>query len=149
MKALLVASSGGHLQQLVWMRPWWSAHERTWVTFDTPDAAGMLAGEQVVHAWHPTNRSARNLVRNTLLARRVLSRFRPDVVVSTGAAVAVPFFALAAAHGARTVFVEPYDRIDGPSLTGRLVAPLTDLIVLQRREQLAFHPRGVWLGAVR
>lgn len=149
MKILLVASAGGHLQQLVWLAPWWSAHARTWVTFDTPDARGMLVGERIVFAHHPTNRSLPNLARNLRLARRVLRDERPDVIVSTGAGVAVPFFALARLAGARSVFLEPYDRVDGPSLTGRLVAPLADLVVLQRSEQRVFHPAGVWLGPVR
>lgn len=149
MKALLVASAGGHLQQLVWLSPWWSGLDRSWVTFDTPDARGMLAGERIVFAHHPTNRNVRNLARNFVLARQVLRDERPDVIVSTGAGVAVPFFVVAKARGVRTVFLEPYDRVDGPSLTGRLVAPIADLIVLQRREQLAFHPSGVLVGPVR
>lgn len=149
MRVLLVASAGGHLQQLVWLRPWWEAHERRWVTFDTVEARGWLAGEDVDWAWHPTNRSPRNLARNTWLAARVLRRYRPALIVSTGAAVAVPFFALAGRFGAKTVFVEPYDRVDGPSLTARLVRPFADRIVLQRPEQQRFHPRGVLLGPVR
>lgn len=149
MKALLVASPGGHLQQLVWMRPWWELHDRVWVTADVPDARAMLAGERIVFAAHPTNRSVRALARNLVLARRVLAEERPDVVVSTGAGVAVPFLWLARRHGARGVFVEPYDRVDGPSLSARLVAPFVDAMVLQREEQRAFHPRGVVLGPVR
>ena len=149
MKVLLVASAGGHLQQLVWLAPWWREHERSWVTFDTPDARGMLSGERIAFAFHPTNRSLRNLARNAVLARRILRDERPDLIVSTGAGVAVPFFALGRALGAKTVFLEPYDRVDGPSLTGRLVAPIADLVVLQRREQLRFHPAGVLLGPVR
>lgn len=149
MKVLLVASAGGHLQQLVWLAPWWTLHARSWVTFDTPDARGMLVGEQIAFAYHPTNRSVRNLARNLRLARRVLARERPDVIVSTGAGVALPFFLLARAFGARTVFLEPYDRVDGPSLTGRLVSPFADLVVLQRQEQRAFHPNGVMSGPVR
>jgi UDP-N-acetylglucosamine:LPS N-acetylglucosamine transferase len=147
-RALLVASAGGHLQQLIWMAPWWRQHDRLWVTFDTLDARGMLAGERIVFAAHPTNRSVGNAVRNLRLARRVLAEERPDVVVSTGAGVAVPFLLAARVAGVATVFVEPFDRVDGPSLTGRLVAPMVDCVVLQRREQLAFHPRGVLLGPV-
>ena len=84
-----------------------------------------------------------------VLAARVVAEERPDVVVSTGAAVAVPFLAAGRAQGAATVFVEPYDRVDGPSLTGRLVAGFVDCVVLQRPEQRAFHPAGVLLGPVR
>lgn len=149
MRVLLVSSSGGHLQPLVWMRPWWSRHERAWVTFDTPDALAWLADERVWWAHHPTNRSARNLLRNGALAWRVLREWRPQVIVSTGAAVAAPFFALARRFGAKTVFVEAYERVDGPSLTGRLVRPLADRVVLQRPEQRRFYPEGVLLGPVR
>ena len=38
---LLVCSSGGHLAQLVKLRPWWEQHDRTWVCFDTTDARGL------------------------------------------------------------------------------------------------------------
>jgi hypothetical protein len=147
-KALLVASSGGHLAQLWWMRPWWSRHERVWVTFDRPDARARLEGERVVWAHHPTNRDLPNLARNLRLAARVLRRERPDLVVSTGAGVGVPFLWLARAHGARSVFVEVFDRVDAPSLTGRLVGPVVDVIVLQREAQRAIYPRGVVLGPV-
>lgn len=149
MKLLLVASSGGHLRQLFWMRPFWEAHERVWVTFDTPDAAALLAGETVVHAHHPTNRSLPALARNLALARRVLARERPALVLSTGAGVGVPFLWLARTFGARAVFVEVYDRVDAPSLTGRLVAPFVDTIGVQREGQLGLYRGATLLGPVR
>ncbi len=148
MKVLLVASSGGHLTQLWWLRPWWSTHTRLWVTFDQPHARRLLSAERAIYAHHPTNRSVRNLARNLRLAERVLGAERPDLVVSTGAGVGVPFLWLGRRHGARTVFVEVFDRIDAPSLTGRLVAPFVDVIVLQREQQRRIYPRGIVLGAV-
>src|SRR5207344_297601 len=54
---LLVCSCGGHLLQLVALRPVWEQYERTWVTFDKSDARSLLAGEEVVHAFGPTNRN--------------------------------------------------------------------------------------------
>src|SRR5688572_25807684 len=88
---LLVASSGGHLLQLVQLADSWPREVRVWVTFDTTDARSLLAGEEVVLANHPTNRSLKNLLRNSLLAIRTIRRLRPRAVVSTGAGVAVPF----------------------------------------------------------
>ncbi|MBX2800442.1 MAG: hypothetical protein KTR31_22370 [Myxococcales bacterium] len=149
MKVLLVASSGGHLTQLLWMREWWSAHDRSWVTFDDPHAREVLADERWVAAHHPTNRSALALARNLVLAERVLRREQPDLVVSTGAGVGVPFLWLGRRHGARTVFVEVFDRTERRSLTGRLVAPVVDVVVLQRAAQRRLYPRGVVLGPVR
>jgi UDP-N-acetylglucosamine:LPS N-acetylglucosamine transferase len=138
-RALLVGSSGGHLAQLVALRPWWSEMERHWVTFDTPDARSALRDEPVTWAHHPTTRNVPNLLRNTVQAVRELRRYRPDVVVSTGAGVALPYFVLARALGVLTVYVEVYDRVDTATLTGRLCRPFTRLMLVQWPEQLGLY----------
>lgn len=145
-RVLLVGSSGGHLAQLVRMRAWWEQHERMWVTFDKPDARSALAAETVVWAHQPTTRNLKNLIRNFFLARRVLRDFEPDVVVSNGAGVAVPFFVLARRRKIATVYMEVYDRIDSRTLTGRLCTPFTDLFLLQWPEQRDLYPKGVYVG---
>ena len=148
MRIALVSSSGGHLAQLHQLGDWWRKHERWWVTFPTEDARSLLAGEDVVFAHHPTTRHAGNLLRNTALAVRELRRRRPDVVVSTGAGVALPFFAVARALGAKTVYLEVFDRIDLPTLTGRLCHPLSDLFLVQWERQRMLYPRARVVGPV-
>lgn len=148
MKLLLVCSSGGHLLLLHQLRPWWERHDRSWVTFDKTDARSLLDGERLDWAHHPTQRNIPNLFRNLLLAWRVLRRERPDVLVSTGAGVAFPFFVLAKPLGIKTVYVEAYERMDRASLTGRLCYPICDLMVLQWEEQRRFYPRGELVGAL-
>jgi UDP-N-acetylglucosamine:LPS N-acetylglucosamine transferase len=146
--ALLVASSGGHLAQLLALRPWWQKRDRTWVTFGTEDARSQLDGERAVWAYHPTTRNVLNLVRNLSLAIRVMRRDRPDVVVSTGAAVAFPFFLVAKLMRVPTVYIEVYDRLDSPTLTGRLCRPITDLFCVQWEEQIRFYPRAQVIGSL-
>lgn len=148
MKLLLVCSSGGHLLLLHQLRPWWEKHDRSWVTFDKTDARSLLEGERLDWAHHPTQRNIPNLLRNLQLAWRVLRRERPDVLVSTGAGVAFPFFVLAKPLGIKTVYVEAYERMDRASLTGRLCYPICDLMVLQWEEQRRFYPRGELVGAL-
>lgn len=146
MRIVLAASAGGHLRQLQILEPWWRAHERHWVTFDKADAVSMLAEEHTSWAFHPTTRNVPNLIRNFGVAWRVLRAFRPDVVVSTGAAIAVPFFVLAKLFGVRTVFLEVYDRIDSPTLTGRLCRPLADLFLVQWPEQQRLYKGSTLVG---
>jgi UDP-N-acetylglucosamine:LPS N-acetylglucosamine transferase len=145
-KAMLVCSSGGHLLQLHRLKPWWIKRERIWVTFDMPDSRSLLAGEDVRWAYHPTTRNAVNLARNLVLAWHVLRRDRPGVVVSTGAAVAFPFFLVARLLGIKTVYIEVYDRIDVPTLTGRLCHPLASRFLLQWEAQKRFYRRGEVIG---
>ena len=121
---------------------------RSYVTFDTLDALSLLGDEQVTWAHHPTTRNVRNLVRNSALAVRELRRRRPDVVVSTGAAVAFPFFLAARLMRIPTVYVEVYDRIDSPTLTGRLCRPLATLFCVQWSEQTVFYKGSQLVGSL-
>lgn len=145
-RMLLVASTGGHLTQLVAMRHWWEGFDRTWVTFDNQHARSALAGEDVIHAYSPTTRNIPNAIRNMLLARRVLSESSPDLVVSTGAGVAAPFFAVAHLRGIRTMYIEVIDRIASRTLTGRMVYPFVDQFAVQWPEQERLYPGAAVIG---
>ena len=134
--------------QLHQLKGWWERCDRRWVTFETPDAVSVLEGETVAWAYHPTTRNVPNLVRNLQLAWRLLRGWRTDVVVSTGAAVAFPFFLVARLMGAKTVYLEVCDRIDSATLTGRLCEPISDLFLLQWEEQRKLYPRGQVIGRV-
>lgn len=143
---LLVGSSGGHLAQLLSLRPWWTDKPHQWVMFDTPDARTLLAGESIVWAYHPVTRNIPNLLRNTVLALRVLRRSRPAVIVSTGAGVALPFFLLGRVMRIPTVYVEVYDRIDSRTMTGRLCRPFATRFLVQWQQQQELYPGSVLLG---
>ncbi len=143
---LFVTSAGGHLAQLVQLAPWWRGTRRAWVTFDLEDARSLLAGERVHHAYHPTTRNIPNLLRNLLLAVRVLRRERPDVIISTGAGVALPFFVLGKLRGCRTVYIEVVDRIETSTMTGRLCHPFTDVFAVQWEEQLPLYANAELVG---
>jgi beta-1,4-N-acetylglucosaminyltransferase len=114
----------------------WEPYSHVWVTFDKSDARSLLREERVVYAHSPTNRSIKNLVRNLVLAWRTLGVVRPRVLLTTGAGVAVPFAWLARLRRVRIVYVESFTRIEGPSLTGRLVAPVAQRVYVQWPEMV-------------
>jgi UDP-N-acetylglucosamine:LPS N-acetylglucosamine transferase len=145
---LLVCSSGGHLFQLLALREAWSSFTHIWVTFDKSDARSLLAGETVVYAHSPTNRSLKNLVRNLFLAWRTIRRVRPRVMLTTGAGVAVPFAWIARLLGVEVVYIESFTRIEGPSLTCRLVRRVASRIYVQWPELLPVVPRSRYAGTV-
>ncbi|MGY2701908.1 MULTISPECIES: glycosyltransferase family protein [unclassified Nocardioides] len=143
---LLVSTQGGHLAHLLALRGWWQGHSRVWVCPDAPDVRDRLVGERVVRSYSPTTRNLPNLLRNAVLAMRILRRERPSLLVSAGAGVAVPFFVGAWLLGIPTVFIEVYDRVDTPTMTGRLCGPFTTLRMVQWQSQLAFYPDARLVG---
>ena len=114
--------------------------DRTWVTLAAADSDYLLRDERGVLARGPTNRSLRALLANTRLAWRVVRRERPAAILSTGAALAVPFFLAGKLHGARLVYVESLTRTTSLSLAGRLVYPLADAFFVQWPERPAAAP---------
>ncbi|MCP5107453.1 MAG: UDP-N-acetylglucosamine--LPS N-acetylglucosamine transferase [bacterium] len=148
MKLGIICSSGGHLLLLHLLKDFWSRHDRFWVTFKKEDAVSLLEKETVYWAFFPTNRNFFNLARNFFVALKVLFKEKPDIIVSTGAGVAIPFFYLGKLMGKKLVFIEAYERIDTPSLTGRIVYRITDAFILQWEEQKKFFPKGMVLGQI-
>ncbi len=130
-RVVLVCSPGGHLQQMLALRPAWDGLERVWVTLEGPDVEVLLSDERVRLAHGPTNRSLLNLLRNLRLAWTVLRSERPDAVLSTGAGLAVPFLILARLLGSHTVYVESLTRTESLSLSGRMVYPFVAEFFIQ------------------
>jgi beta-1,4-N-acetylglucosaminyltransferase len=132
MRLLLVASSGGHIYELFCLRNFWEGKERCWVSFPTADAKYLLRDEKEVYwAAYPTVRHVPNLLRNLVLALRILRRTRPDMVLTTGAGVAVPFLWLARAYRIPTVYVESITRLTDLSLSARLVRRFVTKLLVQ------------------
>lgn len=148
MKICIVCSSGGHLFQMYVLKPWWSKHEIFWVTFEKKDAIALLSGEKIYWAYFPTNRSIKNLIKNIFVAWKVLRKEQPKLIVSDGAGVAVPFFWVGKLLRIKTIYIEIYDRIDSPSMTGKLVYHFTDMFILQWEEQKKYYPKGKVLGQI-
>lgn len=148
MKVCLVGSSGGHLTHLYMLKPFWKNKERFWVTFDKEDARSLLEGEKMYPCYYPTNRSLKALIINTRLAFKVLKKERPDLIISSGAAVAVPFFYIGKLYGAKTIYIEVFDRIDHSTMTGKMVYPVTDKFIVQWEEMKEVYPKAINLGSI-
>ena len=148
MKIALVGSSGGHLTHLYLLKKFWENEDRFWVTFDKTDAKSILKEERFYPCYYPTNRNVKNTIKNTILAFKILRKEKPDLIISSGAAVAVPFFWLGKLFGAKTVYIEIFDRIDKPTLTGKLVYPVTDKFIVQWEELKKVYPNAINLGGI-
>nr|WP_314461616.1 PssD/Cps14F family polysaccharide biosynthesis glycosyltransferase [uncultured Clostridium sp.] len=148
MKICLVGSSGGHLTHLYMLKSFWQDKERFWVTFNKDDAKSLLKDEKIISCYYPTNRSLKALLINTRLAWKTIRKEKPDVIISSGAAVAVPFFYIGKLFGARLIYIEVYDRIDKSTMTGKMVYPITDKFIVQWAEMKKIYKKAINLGSI-
>jgi UDP-N-acetylglucosamine--N-acetylmuramyl-(pentapeptide) pyrophosphoryl-undecaprenol N-acetylglucosamine transferase len=122
MRALLIAGPGGHIRELHALRPRFrpSVDDPLWITGDTVQTRSLLAGERACFL-ESRPRDLGRVLANAVSARRLLRGERFDVMVSTGSSIALSFLPLSDANGVRGHYIESATRVDGPSLTGRLI----------------------------
>ena len=50
--------------------------------------------------------------------------------------------------GAKLIYIEVFDRIDKPTMTGRLVYPIVDKFIVQWEEMRKVYPKAINLGSI-
>src|SRR5690349_4711629 len=127
MTTLLVATTGGHLAQLVDIAarlPEDADDVRVWVTHDNSQSRSALAGEHTVFVPYVGSKDVAGVLRNMPGAARLLRDWKFTRAISTGSALAISYLPYCAARGVPSYYIESATRIDGPSLTGRLLQRL-------------------------
>jgi len=121
----MVASSGGHLTQLLELSSRLVPRlEQTWSSFEGDHASSALEGRIVEYIPYIPPRGYRQLARGVPRAASILRHHRPEFVVSTGSGIALAFLPIARLWGAEAHYIESATRCIGPSQTGRLLSRL-------------------------
>jgi UDP-N-acetylglucosamine:LPS N-acetylglucosamine transferase len=148
MKLALVCSPGGHLTEMMMLSPAFEGHEHFLVVARSPRTES-LASRECMYLIPDVGTNLWLMALAFLQAFRILIKERPDVVVSTGAEVAIPFSWLGKLLGARVVYVESWCRIHTRSGTGPLVYPVADLFLVQWPGLLEeYGPKACYRGGL-
>jgi len=139
---LLAASTGGHLDELIRLRPRLGELGRdvVWATSDTPQSRSRLADEQIVFTPPIEPRDYGALARSLRRARNTLHDMDIDAVVSTGSGIALSYMPLARASGIPCHYVESAARSAGPSRTGQILARVHGVHLYTQYPALANGP---------
>ena len=148
-RALLVAATGGHLEQITRLEPRLSPafDEIEYATFDDQQSRSLLEGRPVHHVLRIPPRGYKQVLQVAPAAWNIVRRGGYSDVISTGSAIAMPFLAAARLTGARAHYVESAARSDRPSLTGRTVARIPGINLYTQYTSWA-DQRWQWHGSV-
>lgn len=145
--AMMVFSPGGHRRELQMAVRALSPRRVVNVSFPPAEPLSFDSPpewQKTLLVAHPRRNPLRLLV-NALQSVAMLFRYRPCVIISSGADVAVvPFLIGRWIMRRKTVFLESAGTV-GPTLSGRLCYASTCLFLTQWPEQAAHYPRAVEL----
>lgn len=75
-------------------------------------------------------------------------KYKPDLVYTTGAHTSVVMCYLAKIFRKKIVFVEVFDRINNPTLSGRMVHKIANLFIVQHEELLNKYSNSKYIGGI-
>jgi len=148
LKICLAASAGGHLSQLRRVASAWSGHETCWIT-TTEVVRASLGANGTVHVVGECNRQhPLRVISSFFRCLRAIRCEKPDLVISTGAAAGCMAAILGRMAGARVVWLDSITNVHRLSLSGRLVRPFADLILVQWPGLASKYRDVEYVGAV-
>lgn len=129
-RILAVASSGGHWEQLMQIRPAFEGADVVWATTDVGQVERYgLTRFELLKDYNQSDPVG--VARGLVETRRVVGRIRPDVVISTGAAPGLLCLVWGRRFGAHTIWLDSIANAERLSLSGRLAMRVADQVLTQ------------------
>lgn len=150
MKAGFIASSGGHWEEIMCLKPLFKRCDCFFVT----ETGGQARDSNLNNLYEVPQINRHELsfiIKYVMLwkkAKKIIDREKPDVIITTGALIAYPICKYAKKKGARLVYIESFARVRDASLTGKLLYPISDLFLVQWEELLKVYPKAKYVGGI-
>jgi beta-1,4-N-acetylglucosaminyltransferase len=140
-RIMVVCSGGGHLREAKIALEGVAHAEFFYVTNPLPH----LRQSHDVHLRFikDPHKSLFHYFINFFQSVKILFQCKPDIIVSTGAGIAIFIFILGKLTGAKTIFIESGSRILYPSRTGSLLYRFADHFIIQSAPLFQYYPKAV------
>lgn len=148
-KICFAASSGGHLEQLMMLKPMMDKYQGVVVTEKTS-----YQSTKEVPTYHLLQINRREIlflpkmVVNAIKSLRILMREKPDAVICTGVLAMIPLCLLAKMMGKKLVYLESFAKVTSPTLSGKLLYRFADRFYVQWPQMLEIYPNAIYIGGI-
>lgn len=148
MKIALVCTQGGHLTELMQLHKAFLGQDFFFITHHSSRDQDV---KKITRSYFtkPIDANLFRFFRSFGVTLKILRTERPDVIISTGAEIAVPFFIIGKLFSIKCIYIESWCRIKTRSIAGRIIYPLADLFLVQWSEMLdVYGEKAKYWGAV-
>ncbi len=148
MKVCVVASAGGHMSQLLKLTNSWQVYETCYVTTTSVVQEKLQKYGKVYIVGESNREHPLRVIWVLMRCINVILHERPDVVISTGAAVGCITCFLGKLLGARVIWIDSITNVERISLSGRMVRHIADLFLVQWPELAKQYSNVEYAGTV-
>lgn len=147
-KICLLASSGGHIEELLQLKVLRERYDYFYVVPKTKWTTNLNGKKYFISDMNRSKSYTKiiSLIFMFIQQIFIFLKERPDVIVTTGAAVAIPFCVYGKIFRKKIIYIESIARVNTPSNTGKLIYKFADLFIVQWEEQLKCYPKATYGG---
>lgn len=147
-KICMISAPGGHLEQIKQLKDVLKKYNCFYVTIKNPATSAMKEKCYLTTEFARINKVVLsfNMILWFVQEGFIFLKERPDVIISTGAANAVPMCLIGKIFGKKIIFIETFAHKKSPSKTGRIMYKFADLFIVQWPELLKDYPKAVYGG---
>ncbi len=131
MKICLAASAGGHLTQLLKLSESWQGYDTIYVTTSSLVREKLQKYGKIYTVGECNREHMLRVIVVVLRCINIILRERPDVVISSGAAVGCIMCFLGKILGVEIIWLDSITNVERISLSGRMVRYIADLFLVQ------------------
>ena len=145
MKICLIASAGGHLTQIRNLENFYKKYDYFFVTFFSKPIEQLTTLEKFYFIKDPTRKFLSFLI-NVFQSLKIFLNESPDIIISTGAGVAIAMCWWGRIFGKKVIFIEDWCVVESPSFSGRLVYPVANLFIINWVQLQKYYPKAKFGG---
>lgn len=149
-KICFAASSGGHYEQLMMLKPLMRKYESFIVTEKTKYNA--KSSDIKTCYMNQVNRKEwkfiPNMIINTFKSLCIMLNEKPNVVICTGVLAMIPLCLLCKMFGGKLIYIESFAKVTSPTMTGRFLYKYADQFYVQWETMKEFYPKAIYLGGI-
>lgn len=153
-RVLFIASAGGHLSELLALRPMFETYNSFLMTEKTKSSKALTSQFQNKIGFllygtmaHPF-RYPFKLLGNCFISLYYYLKFRPKVVITTGVQSAGPMCCIAKIMGSKVIYIESFANIETKTASGSIIYHFADYFIVQWESMLKLYPKahfGGWI----
>lgn len=149
-KICFIASSGGHFEQLMMLKPIMNKYD----SFIVTEKTNYLVEDENNRFYYlkQVNRNEKTfifkMIFNSLISLKIFIKEKPEVIISTGALATIPICIFSKVFRKKVIFIESFAKITSPTLTGKLIYKFADQFYVQWKDMLEVYPKAIYKGGI-
>lgn len=153
-RVMFIASTGGHLNELLQLKELFNYYDYSIVTEKTKSNLALKNkyGKKINYVIYGTKDHKLTygfkLLFNCFIELFIFLKKRPKYIVTTGAHIAGPMCCIGKIFGSKIIFIETFANSETKTITGKLVYKFADLFVVQWESMLKLYPNAKFYGSI-